>query len=273
LVKQLGVALSGGGAKALCYWGFLRQLAADGIKPSYLSAHSGAAILLCYVEAGLTEPDLLRAWARFRYWRFVSFNPIANRGLFSYDRYIQAMSRHTHGKDIADMDYDTVIYTSDLTDFDAPQRVVHSQGDLATIAVVSSLTPPLFPLYRDGDRLLGDGGYTSTYSAAHMRGRGADVVVGLYPSGLRFTRLPFKWLIGDEVQVARALLSQVRRHELAQQPVDLEIDFGDVPLGLNDYRQAAALFQAGQAKARMVLPQLRGLLAGHTPLVGSDTEQ
>jgi len=256
--RRLALSLSGGGARAFCYFGVIRALEHNNIKVDYIAAHSGAAILLCYLYSGLNDEQIISEFSKFNLLKFLSLNPLANRGFINIKKLINFLRRYTKGRDIKDMPVKTFISTSDITDFDKPFEVWNSCGDLAKLAVISAIVPPIFPLYRENKKLYADGGYTSLYSVKNLKKEGADIVIGLYPDALRYTKLYS--FTSDFAHMMKSLMSAREYYEKKEYPVDLEIKGFPIKAGLYDYKKAKLMYKAGYKRTIQLLPKIRSLI-------------
>lgn len=258
-MKKLGLSLSGGGARAYCFAGTIQALKDHHIHIHNISAHSGAALMLCFLYSGRPISDITQEYSNFSIKNFLSLNPPKNQGLLNTQKLIDYLNSLTNTLSIENAPYKTTITAFDVTDFDKPKKAFLKQGNLAQAAVASSTIPPLFPPYLDADdRILMDGGFISVYSAKNLRSMGSDIVIGCYPDALHFTKL--NSFIEPYARLLKSLNSVRGFDELREEPVDLEIQNFDVDAGLHDYQKAQAMFDAGYKKTKRLLPKIKKLL-------------
>jgi len=256
--KKLAVSLSGGGARAFCYLGFIRALEKNNISIDYVVAQSGAAILMCFLASGKSDEEIIDAYSKLRYWHFVTLGALAKASLYSNEKMINYLDKFCNGKQIEDMHYKTFITITDVTDFDHPFAVLQDHGNLAKYATISGIVPPAFAIYKDNDRLYADGGYCSLYSARFLREQRADVVIGLYPDGLKMTKLPF--FAENFARVVKSINSAREEYERKEQPVDMEVRGFNTDAGLSDFQKADAMYKAGYQKAMDLMPRIKQLI-------------
>lgn len=256
--KKLGLYLSGGGARAMCFAGVMDALIENGIEIDYIGAHSGAAIMLCYYYSFEDKENLFKEYAKFNFTSFINFrfwkNPLNEKKI------IYLLDRITGNLQIEDCPIPTWIYTSDVTDPKHPKKAAFKKGSLGKYALVSSIIPPSFRLFKENNKVYADGAFTSLFSANDLRSRGSDVVVGLFPDALMYTKLPpLAYDLGHIIKASHAVFGEYERQ---REPVDIEIDDFDCQTGLNDYKDARVSYTAGWKKAHILLPQIYQLLKG-----------
>ena len=256
--KKLAIALSGGGARAMCYLGVIRSFQENDITIDLIEAHSGAALLLCYMATGKSDKEIIHAFAQYRQFRFLSLNPFTNRGFCSIAKMEKYYRNITKGKKIEELPWKTIISIADVTDYDQPKPVFIETGDLAKYSVMSSCLPPVTPLYRENGKMYADGAYCSLYGVEPLKKAGAEIVIGMYPDALQYTKMP--GIAHDFSRVIKALLSAREAYERRENPIDLEIRGFPIHAGLNDYKKAQELFDAGYKKGIEMLPEVKNLV-------------
>lgn len=253
--KKVALSLSGGGAKAFAYLGFMKALKENKIDYDLITAHSGGAALLCYMASDLNDDEILKVAEKFKFRKFVSFNPYKNYGIIDLKKLQRYLNELARGKNIEELEKETMIVVSDLTDFDKPQKVVAKKGNLATYATASKAIPPLFPLMRIDNKLYGDGAYTSLYNAEELRKHGAEYIIGLYPDALQHTKIPRLFL--DQSRMLKSVLSAREVFERQLHPIELEVRNFDYPIGLNEYGKVKYIYESGYRKGLNLIDKIK----------------
>ena len=256
--KKLALSFNGGGASALSYLGFLRGLEDSGIKVDILQGFSGGAIVFCFMASGMSDPEIIREFAKFRFYKLYSWNPIGSGGLLTFEKTKRALSKYTKGMKIEELPYKTYIHVSDVTDYEDPKSVLYTNGNLAKIAAISCIVPPFWPLYEEDGKKYADGGYTTLYGTKDLREKGADVIIGLSTDAIVFTKAPK--IVSGLVSVIESALTQVDDHERMIESPDFEIRNFGIQVSLGDFPKAEEMYKAGWKKAKEVLPQIKKLL-------------
>ncbi len=256
--KKLALSLSGGGARAMCYFGVIEALRDNQIKINYISAHSWAAVLLVYIFSGKDRKDIIKDFSQFKFWKFFSLNPVRNGGLINLDRLISYLRNYCGHLQIEAVSPQILINATDITDNNNPQKIIFKQGDLSQAAVASAIVPPLFPLLDYKHKLIADGGFISLYSADDLRDLGADVVIGLFPDGLQYTKMPE--ISFNLSTVIKSLNSARNKFEEIHEPVDFVLTDFDSEAGLNDFHLAQEMFDSGYRKTMQNLNKVCDLL-------------
>lgn len=256
--KKLALSLSGGGAKAFAYLGFIKAIKEAAIEFQFISAHSGGAMLLCYMNSGLNDDEILKLAEKFRLSKFFSLNPYKNHGLIDLKKLEKYLNEIAKNKNIENTDYKSVVVVSDLTDFNKPQKLNMEEGNLAKFSTASKAIPPLFPLMRHEGRLLGDGAYTSLFNASELRKHGAEYIIGLYPDALQHTKIPR--LFNDQARMVKSILSAREVYERQQEPIELEVRDFDYPIGLNEYSKVKYIYESGYRKGQSLIERIKAEL-------------
>ena len=84
LPYNIGLALSGGGAKGFAHLGALQALDEKGIKPDIIAGTSAGAVVGAFYAAGLKPKEILKLFLGHDFRDFVSFM-IPKEALLKYD--------------------------------------------------------------------------------------------------------------------------------------------------------------------------------------------
>ena len=175
--RRVGLAMGGGGARALAHVGVLAELERAGIPVDVLAGTSAGAIV-----AGLSARDLsaaeiadflLSRWNRRGVvdWAFVPWSAL-----------LQGRKLDRLGKEAAaglTLQELTRPFVAVATDLVTGEEVRLRRGDGWTAVRASLALPGVFPPVRLGNRYLVDGGAVNNLPAAAAREAGADIVIGV----------------------------------------------------------------------------------------------
>ncbi len=205
---QIGLVLSGGGAKGFAHIGVLKQLEAAGIRPDFITGTSMGSIVGALYAIGYS-PEEIEAIAAEIDWdealsNKVPLNRVAIEEKAYYSRYITDfiidsngislpsgaiegqsleiilanLTQHVHH--IRDFDNFPIPFKCVATDIETGKPVVIDHGNLVSALRASMAIPTVFsPVERDG-LLLVDGGLVRNFPVQEVIDMGADRVIGVY---------------------------------------------------------------------------------------------
>lgn len=171
---ELGIALSGGGIKALCHAGVLKAFEEHGLKPDIISGVSGGAIVAALYADGYSPDSILEIFKNADYLDFFDFK-MSGKGVLSmypFRNFIDEKLRHKY---FADMPVKLRFLT---TDFDRGVTIVLDSGRVSDAVAASSSVPILFVPYKLNGRNCVDGGVLQNLPVSTIR-YDTKVVVGV----------------------------------------------------------------------------------------------
>ncbi len=258
---RIGLALSGGGVKAVAHIGVLDALARAGLKFDLVAGTSAGALVGLFHCAG-HEPDSMahalraelsgKSWWHWlplgKYWRL---SRLLKGGLKAI------MQRYIDARRFEDL---LIPFFAISTDLVRGEAVVHERGDVIQAVAASMSLPGLAAPVRDGERLLVDGGLLTYLPSEVLKQRGADFVVGVdlsaddggsanRPTGAlavlyRSWDLPYRALCDRQLAAADVLI----RPRLAG-------------LGCADFAHMEALLERGREAGEMAVARIRALMS------------
>ena len=278
----LGLALGGGGARALSHVGVLRVLEEEGLQADVVAGASMGGLVGAAYAAGFPveaiEREVLGLSTRSRLLRLADWMPTL-QGLFS-GRKIEAYLDALMGTDLtfADLRRPLALAAADLR---SGREVVLRSGRVVPAMRATMSIPGVFaPVAWEGGYRLVDGGILNNVPADLARALGADVVVAvdvlpffrenqldeaprvepmeppLLPTGARdLWQATFVAIAAlTECNLKRSNPEVVIRPAL---PVDVTL--------LAGFTRADQLIEAGARAARAALPAIRAALDARTP--------
>ncbi len=179
---QIGIALGGGGARALAHIGVLAALQENEIFFDRISGTSGGAIVAAFYAAGFDSEHMLKLFdIGIKPPKWVKFIPQGNKwyllamfrsGLIE-KRFHKVFGKNTSFEQLL---LPTHIITTDLI---SGNEIVRNSGNVAD-SVVESINHPLLgrPILRDGEALV-DGGILNNVPSSVLRNNNVDYIISV----------------------------------------------------------------------------------------------
>lgn len=173
--RGLGLALSGGAVLGAAHIGVLQALDERGLRVTHLAGTSMGALVGALYAHGLTGKQIEAIAEELRWPDLTGFYP-SKLGFLSMDRLVGFLRRHL-GE--ARMEETPVRLALVATDIGSGEKVVMTEGDLATAAAASACVPGIFiPVEREG-RLLVDGGLMENLPTSPLREWGVSSILAV----------------------------------------------------------------------------------------------
>ena len=152
---ELGVAFSGGGAKAAAHCGALQALKEFGIRPDVVSGTSAGSLVAAFWSAGFTPVQMIGMFREMNFFKDIVSPTRPRGGLFDSAPLLELLQEKLPYSDIEDLPVPTYIVAADM-DHGCPK--VFSKGKLAPRLVASCSIPIIFkPMVINGVHYV-DGG-------------------------------------------------------------------------------------------------------------------
>lgn len=252
-MKQLVLALSGGGAHAAAHLGVLRALERERIEVTGIAGVSGGALIAAAWAGGADLGALIEAGANLHPWLWVRG---WGGGLLSGSRLGALIDSSIPVDSFEQLKLPLVVVATDL---DTGEAVVFKSGPLRDAVRASCSFPGFFPPMVVGGRRLVDGGVTEVVPvrrAREMAGEDGVVIAvdcnagGRWPAAASFVSLAL-----------RAGLTMIRgrtRAELAGADLVISPSIGES--GWMQPWRIPQFAAAGEAATANALPEIRRLL-------------
>lgn len=151
---NLGIALSGGGARGFAHLGILKALKEKGIEPDVISGTSAGAIAGAFIASGKSPEEAFEIIKKYRFFDFATIR-FPRSGLFSLDSIRDSIEKEIDQKRIEDLPKPLFISATNMLDGNIEY---FSEGPLSKVIQASASIPVLFsPVEIDG-KLYSDGG-------------------------------------------------------------------------------------------------------------------
>lgn len=247
---RLGLALSGGTARAIVHVGVLKALEEAGVRIDLLAGTSGGALVGSLYAAGIPIARLEELACRVR-WRDLAGLTMPRVGLVSSEGIARFIERNTGPVTFDQLRIPTWVVATDLM---TGEKVILREGRVGDAVRASCCIPQIYaPVELDG-RYLVDGGLVEYVPVETARAMGADLVIAVNARA----RAPVATRPRNLIQVGFMVIGAVASWNIG--PSELLADVVIRP----DVSQAAPfdltcgadLIGAGYEATRAALPQL-----------------
>jgi NTE family protein len=183
--KTRGIALGGGGARALAHIGLLKVLQKEGLRFDYISGASFGAVIAALYARGDSIENMESLIRKFFGGIESTFDPTIPFVSFFKGKKMRKMLKDAFG-DLRIEELPIPFVTS-AVDLQSGKEYVFERGPIVEALTATMSLPGAFPPYFLGEKVLVDGGMVNNVPEDLLRARGADVVVGVNVSPLQET--------------------------------------------------------------------------------------
>lgn len=160
-IKNIGVALSGGGIKGLCHAGALKALEEFGVKPDIVSGVSAGSVVGALYADGWSPDEIGEFFEHVTFRQMTRFG--MHGGVFDIGEFEKFLGSKLRARTFAELKIPLRVVA---TDFDRGRSVTFSEGELLPRIVASCSVPVLFtPKRIDGVNYV-DGGVLKNFPAS-----------------------------------------------------------------------------------------------------------
>lgn len=177
---NIGIALSGGGAKGFAHLGILQALNDNGIYPEVISGTSAGAFAGVLYADGHKPKDIISFFKEKKFQEFVEFG-IPQAGFFKSTRFNYFLKTHLRSSSFADLNISLRVVATDIED---GVYKVFSQGDVISAVIASCSVPIIFSPVEIGGHYYVDGGLFKNFPVSIIR-KECKVVFGVNVSPIR----------------------------------------------------------------------------------------
>ncbi|HUL30217.1 MAG TPA: patatin-like phospholipase family protein [Thermodesulfobacteriota bacterium] len=286
--KRVGLALGGGGARGLAHIGVLKVIEKEKIPIHLIVGTSIGALVGGAYASGMNPDDLQKkldaylSSAEFRSSAIRAFEAIHAKGevgltqriqtyLRNHFYLIQAMFKpgilsnedfqNTIDYFIPDIQIEEtrIPFRAVATDLVSGKEIIFSKGSLRQAVMASSAVPGAIAPFKEGDRLLSDGGTLCRIPSPVARQEGADIVIAVVVDrGIGSEEL--RSVVDVYLRVSEIMGERLKQYELAEADVVIRPEVGD--LHWSNFSQAMVLVDEGEKATREKLDDIRRLVPG-----------
>lgn len=177
---EIGLTLSGGGAKGFAHLGILQALNDNGIYPEIISGTSAGAFAGVLYADGHKPKDIISFFKERKFQEFAEFG-MPQAGFFKSTRFHSFLKVHLRSRNFDDLKVALRVVATDIED---GVYKVFSQGDVVSAVVASCSVPIIFsPVEIEGHYYV-DGGLLKNFPVSPIRDE-CRVVFGVNVSPIR----------------------------------------------------------------------------------------
>ena len=249
---ELGMVLSGGGARGVAHAGVLQALADAGLEPDCLAATSSGAIVAALYAAGYSSDEIVEFFVTKNPFRFSKLS-LGKPGFIDTEK-VRADFLEYFPDDSFEALGKRLFLTA--TDIVNARLEIFTSGRLIPAILASAAVPMVFtPIEIDG-RWFSDGGIIDNFPVEPLLGL-CDAIVGVYASPMREV---------DQAQLRSSLSVSVRAFEVAMyyssrrrfQHCDLVISPPELSrFGHFDTKDVRQIYEVGYEAGKARVDELR----------------
>ncbi|NDV79200.1 patatin-like phospholipase family protein [Dysgonomonas sp. 511] len=171
---QLGIALSGGGAKGFAHLGVLAALNEAGLFPQVVSGTSAGAFAGVLYADGHSPEEILSFFKKKAFKEFASFT-IPQGGFFKTDGFQTFLKKHLRARNFEDLKIPLRVVA---TDIEHGESRVFSSGQLIPAVIASCSVPIIFRPVEIKGHYYVDGGLFKNFPVSTIR-KECDKIIGV----------------------------------------------------------------------------------------------
>ncbi|MDH8701679.1 NTE family protein [Dysgonomonadaceae bacterium PH5-43] len=176
---NLGLALSGGGARGFAHPGAIKAIENAGLKPDLIVGTSAGALAGVLYADGYTPEEIINLFSGLEFKKFAEIH-LPKAGLFSTVGFRRFLKKHLHAKEFEDLAIPLKVVATNL---DAGKVAVFEQGDLIEAVIASCSIPIVFePVEIKGANYV-DGGIFKNFPVSVIR-EDCNKIIGVNVSPL-----------------------------------------------------------------------------------------
>ncbi|HYA90279.1 MAG TPA: patatin-like phospholipase family protein [Thermodesulfobacteriota bacterium] len=286
--KRVGLALGGGGARGLAHIGVLRVLEKEEIPIDLIAGTSiGALVGGAYASGSSSDELQKKAEAylnskEFRSSTIRAFEAAHAKGEISLAQKIETYLRNhfyliqamfkpgilsnedfqvTIDYFIPDIQIEEtrIPFRAVATDLVSGEEITFSEGSLRQAVMASCAVPGAIRPFKEGERLLSDGGVICRVPSSVARREGADIVIAVVVDrGIGSEEL--RNVVDVYLRVSEIIGERLKQYELADADVVILPEVGESHW--SSFSQAMNLVDEGEKAAREKLDEIRRLIPG-----------
>lgn len=183
VAKTRGIALGGGGARALAHIGLIKQLEKYDIQVDYVSGSSFGAVIAAMFARGDKSTEMEKLVERYFGGLESVFDPTLPLVSFFKGKKMRKFLKQVF-KDLRIEELPIPFVTSAM-DLQSGKEYVFDRGPIVEALIATMSLPGAFPPYILGEKVLVDGGMVNNVPESLIREKGADIVIGVNVSPLQ----------------------------------------------------------------------------------------
>jgi NTE family protein len=267
--RKIGLALSGGAARAFSHIGVLKVLEELGIDIAAVSGTSMGSVIGAFYCSGIMLEEI-QAYVRSMDWKsFLLFSnlSLSKTGIINWRRVEEELKKFLQDKTFSDCRIRLCCVAVDLI---TGEKVIMSKGRLIDAVKASIAIPGFFSPVRMGDYILIDGGIVEPLPTDSLKKMGVDFIIASSINNEN-ARDKFKDLENNTAQQKQSknklsirnvldmsliiMQREMTRHYLDIADIVIEPKVGD--FGFFDLTHGGAIIRRGVEAARNKIPEIK----------------
>lgn len=235
---NLGIALSGGGAKGFAHLGVLQALKEEGIYPEIIAGTSAGALAGVLIADGYEPADVV---SLFKQKAFKEFGQITvpKAGLFKTRPFYKFMEKHLKARSFDEL---KIPFVAIATDIEYGKSQAFREGEIIPCVIASCSFPIVFePVNIDG-RYYVDGGLFKNFPVSEIRKECKNIIgVNVSPINLVGYKRSLKYMIERSYHYLSASNTMLDR-SLSDYLIEIK-DLNEYPMF--DLEHVSNIFEVG----------------------------
>ncbi len=235
---QVGVVLSGGGARGIAHLGVLKALEEFGIKPSVISGTSAGAIAGAFYAMGFPIPEILTIIEKGQFFSFSNIL-IKKQGFFSMNGFEKIYTKYFPNNSFSDLRIPLFVAATDIL---KGETVYFSSGNLSRSLMASSCIPVVFQPVNYNETFFVDGGVLNNFPIEPLSHR-CDTIIGVHVNSIKkeLHEIHMNDIIDRSFHLAlsNSVRSKVAKCDLFIEPPDMS------QFSIFDMKKAKEIFEYG----------------------------
>jgi NTE family protein len=227
-MAKVAISFKGGSARGMGSIGMIKFLQENELKPDLVAGSSSGGMVAAAYAYGLNWKEIKEMFEKIRIYELLSPVHLVRRGyviskVAFLNKLYEIIPELDKKQTQEDLGTELVLFATDLN---SKKRVYLEKGQLASNLATSSAYPLLLPHTKTDDGYLIDGDLTSSFSVNYLRGKGADIVIGVGYDASEAAAPPEKeGPIASLINIYRILMGQVESLHDSSHPPDIEVRY------------------------------------------------
>lgn len=234
----LGIALSGGGAKAAAHCGALQALKEFGLKPDIIAGTSAGSLVAVYYAAGLEPAEILKQFLGLNFFKDIVAPALPKGGLFDSKPLVEHLRKTLPVQRLEELQIPVYVVASEV---ERGQARVFTRGEIAPRVVASCSIPVVFYPMAIGKAHYVDGGAVQNLPVPAIRKQCRKVIA------FSLNPLEEESYRNNLISVAMRSYSMMMHSNVAASArlADLSIDLDTKGCSVYDMSKLVELFRRG----------------------------
>ncbi|MFH0865812.1 MAG: patatin-like phospholipase family protein [Bacteroidota bacterium] len=156
---NVGLVLSGGGARGFAHVGVMKALNEAGIYPDVISGVSAGAMAGVLYADGSTPDEMMKMFSDTKFFKYLEFS-LPRRNLLKMTKLTKIIAANLKAKKFEDLKIPLFVAATDLNN---GRCEYFSKGELLKIVIASATVPVLFPPMLISEKNYVDGGVLNNF--------------------------------------------------------------------------------------------------------------